>query len=290
MIVGGHGRSGARNRGGGGRVDPLQPRDRPAGDGRQGGAPEEHLRLALAVEPDQARRAGCSARACRSSAGRCRWWRCCSRRWSSCSRRSRRPARADVPRRADARRARRAPRVPGDERDRARRDRRGPVRAPRNTTHTPQRWTIALVLVGLGARRPAALRCCARSAVARRRVTMLGAGCAFGWSGIATKLASDDLSQRATSLSAAAWGLSTGGGLGRRRAQRDERAAVAPGDPGGAGGVRDSDGRAGRASRRCCSASASRDTPLGGRAAGAARWCCSWAEPPRWRARRCCWR
>ena len=47
MIVGGHGRSCAGNRGGGGRVEPLQPRDRPPGDGRQAGAPEEHLRLAL---------------------------------------------------------------------------------------------------------------------------------------------------------------------------------------------------------------------------------------------------
>ena len=38
MIVGGHGRSRAGNRGGDRGVDPLQPRDRAAGDGRQGGA------------------------------------------------------------------------------------------------------------------------------------------------------------------------------------------------------------------------------------------------------------
>ena len=45
-------------------LDALQPRDRPAGDGRQARRPhEEHLRLALVGRPRPPRRAGCSARA-----------------------------------------------------------------------------------------------------------------------------------------------------------------------------------------------------------------------------------
>ena len=71
MIVSGHGRSRAGNRGGGRGVDPLQPRDRPAGDGRPRGA----ARGAPAPGADPraccSARAGCSAPACRSSAGRC---------------------------------------------------------------------------------------------------------------------------------------------------------------------------------------------------------------------------
>jgi hypothetical protein len=41
-------------------------------------------------------------------------------------------------------------------------------------------------------------------------VTMLGAGLAFGWSGVATKLASDDLAH-AYLIAAVGWGLATGG-------------------------------------------------------------------------------
>jgi hypothetical protein len=78
----------------------------------------------------------------------------------------------------------------------------------RNTSHTND-LTVTLVLVGLGlltllpyavnrVRRPAA------------SLTMIGAGLGFAWSGVATKLASDDLARGALAL-AAAWGISTAG-------------------------------------------------------------------------------
>lgn len=78
---------------------------------------------------------------------------------------------------------------------------------PRSTGHTSERLTIALVLLGLGLASllPYALRAIRRSPAS---VTMLGAGLAFGWSGIATKLASDDLSAGHLAI-AAAWGLAT---------------------------------------------------------------------------------
>jgi hypothetical protein len=78
---------------------------------------------------------------------------------------------------------------------------------PRSTGHTSERLTIALVLLGLGLASllPYLLRAIHRSPAS---VTMLGAGLAFGWSGIATKLASDDLSHGHLVV-AAAWGLST---------------------------------------------------------------------------------
>jgi hypothetical protein len=78
----------------------------------------------------------------------------------------------------------------------------------RTSTHTSN-LTVTLVLVGLGlltllpyavnlARRPAA------------SLTMIGAGLGFAWSGVATKLFSDDLAHGSL-LFAAAWGLSTAG-------------------------------------------------------------------------------
>jgi hypothetical protein len=78
---------------------------------------------------------------------------------------------------------------------------------PRSTGHTSERLTIALVLLGLGLASllPYVLRAVRRSPAS---VTMLGAGLAFGWSGIATKLASDDLSAGHLVV-AAAWGLAT---------------------------------------------------------------------------------
>jgi drug/metabolite transporter (DMT)-like permease len=77
---------------------------------------------------------------------------------------------------------------------------------PRSTSH-PQELTITLVLVGLGAASliPYMLRALGRSNAV---VTMVGAGLAFGWSAVATKLASDDLAVGHL-LPAAAWGLST---------------------------------------------------------------------------------
>jgi hypothetical protein len=79
---------------------------------------------------------------------------------------------------------------------------------PRSTGHTTERLTIGLVLIGLGLASllPYLLRATIRRSPAS--VTMLGAGLAFGWSGIATKLASDDLSAGHLVV-AAAWGLST---------------------------------------------------------------------------------
>jgi hypothetical protein len=78
---------------------------------------------------------------------------------------------------------------------------------PRSTTHTSEELTITLVLVGLGVASllPYLLRAVGRSPAA---VTMVGAGLAFGWSGVATKLASDDLAGGHL-VAAAAWGLST---------------------------------------------------------------------------------
>jgi hypothetical protein len=79
---------------------------------------------------------------------------------------------------------------------------------PRSTTHTSEELTITLVLVGLGVASllPYLLRALGRQSPAA--VTMIGAGLAFGWSGVATKLASDDLSGGHL-VAAAAWGLST---------------------------------------------------------------------------------
>jgi drug/metabolite transporter (DMT)-like permease len=79
---------------------------------------------------------------------------------------------------------------------------------PRSTTHAD--WTtLALVLAGLAlaSMLPYLLLRLGRSLPS---VTMLGAGLAFGWSGVATKLASDDLSH-AYLGAAIGWGLATGG-------------------------------------------------------------------------------
>jgi drug/metabolite transporter (DMT)-like permease len=83
---------------------------------------------------------------------------------------------------------------------------------PRSTTHTSQQLTITLVLVGLGAASllPYLLRAVRHSPPL---TTMLGAGLAFAWSGVATKLASDDLAQGHL-VAAAAWGLSTAAASG----------------------------------------------------------------------------
>jgi hypothetical protein len=83
---------------------------------------------------------------------------------------------------------------------------------PRSATHTSQQLTITLVLLGLGfaSLLPYLLRVVGRSPAA---VTMMGAGLAFAWSGVATKLASDDLSQGHV-FTAAAWALSTAAASG----------------------------------------------------------------------------
>jgi hypothetical protein len=77
----------------------------------------------------------------------------------------------------------------------------------RSTTHTSEELTITLVLgaLALASLLPYILRVLGRSNAV---ITMLGAGLAFGWSGVATKLASDDLAGHHL-LPAAAWALST---------------------------------------------------------------------------------
>jgi drug/metabolite transporter (DMT)-like permease len=83
---------------------------------------------------------------------------------------------------------------------------------PRSTTHTSEELTITLVLLGLALASllPYLLRALGRS---RPEITMLGAGLAYGWSGVATKLASDDLSGHHL-LPAALWALSTAAASG----------------------------------------------------------------------------
>jgi hypothetical protein len=78
---------------------------------------------------------------------------------------------------------------------------------PRHIHHGREALTITIVLVALGVASmlPYILRAFGRQ---RAVVTMIGAGVAFGWSGVATKLASDDFAAHHY-LTAAAWGLST---------------------------------------------------------------------------------
>jgi hypothetical protein len=78
---------------------------------------------------------------------------------------------------------------------------------PRSTGHTSERLTILIVLLVLAVASllPYLLRAVRRSPAS---VTIVCAGLAFGWSGVATKLASDDLSHGYL-IVAAAWGLAT---------------------------------------------------------------------------------
>jgi hypothetical protein len=78
---------------------------------------------------------------------------------------------------------------------------------PRSTGHTSEHLTILIVLVVLAAASllPYLLRAIRRSPAS---VTIVCAGLAFGWSGVATKLASDDLAHRYFVV-AIAWGLAT---------------------------------------------------------------------------------
>ena len=78
---------------------------------------------------------------------------------------------------------------------------------PRSTTHNSEELMIALVLgaLALASLAPYVLRILGHP---RAEVTMIGAGLAFGWSGVATKLASDDLA--GNHLTAAlAWAIAT---------------------------------------------------------------------------------
>jgi drug/metabolite transporter (DMT)-like permease len=78
----------------------------------------------------------------------------------------------------------------------------------RSTNHSSEELAIALVLLGLAlaALAPYMLRAIGRSYPA---LTMVCAGLAFAWSGVSTKLASDDLS-RGDLTGALLWSLATG--------------------------------------------------------------------------------
>jgi hypothetical protein len=78
---------------------------------------------------------------------------------------------------------------------------------PHSVTHTSQQLTIVIVLLvlGLAALTPYLLRLFGKT---RPELTMICAGLAFGWSGVATKLASDDLSNGHLPA-AAGWALAT---------------------------------------------------------------------------------
>jgi hypothetical protein len=78
---------------------------------------------------------------------------------------------------------------------------------PRSNGHTSEHLTILIVLVVLAAASllPYLLRAIRRSPAS---VTIVCAGLAFGWSGVATKLASDDLAHGYFGV-AIAWGLAT---------------------------------------------------------------------------------
>jgi len=83
---------------------------------------------------------------------------------------------------------------------------------PLSTSQTGGRLTVTLVLVGLALASllPYLMRALGRSS---SEVTIICAGLAFGWSGVATKLAADDL--HGHHLAAAAlWGLSTAAASG----------------------------------------------------------------------------
>jgi hypothetical protein len=79
---------------------------------------------------------------------------------------------------------------------------------PRTTTHADwQILTLVLVGLGLASLLPYIMLRFGRSLAT---VTMLGAGLGFAWSGVATKLASDDLSYGHIGV-AIAWGVATAG-------------------------------------------------------------------------------
>jgi hypothetical protein len=79
---------------------------------------------------------------------------------------------------------------------------------PHTTTHTgDETITFTLIALGMLATTPYLISITRRPAPS---ITMIGAGLAFAWSGIATKLASDDLSHGHLGV-AAAWAISTAG-------------------------------------------------------------------------------
>jgi hypothetical protein len=242
MIVGVNGRSHPGNRGGRGRVGALQPRGRAAGDGRQAHSPHRAPAPRACPQPaapcslaggNRAFDAWLAATGRGAAAGLAR---------DRATDDGRRSARAAVLRRAHARRACRAARAPRDACDhrRCRRHRRlcprpqhrAPQRPDRHARARRARAADAAPICRQprapagrfaddGRRRPRLrLERCGNEAVLRRSLT------------------------RATVVRRRLGALD-GRGLGSGGAQRDERPADAPGDPGRAGGLRHSDDRAG---------------------------------------------
>jgi hypothetical protein len=245
MIGARHGRSGAGNRGGGGRVDALQPRDRPPGDGRQGGAPRRAPAPGAGLGPGQActlagghgtfdpgLAAADRGAAARSVGGRA-------------ARARRGAAGADVPGAANAQRARRALRVHRDGRDRDRRDRRRPGGSA--AQHDPH---IRGAHDHAGAGRPGVGEPAALPAARARPIPRRGDDDRRR-TRVRLERGSDEARLRrprpGTPGHGRRLGAVHGGGIRGRSAERDECAAVAPGDSGGAGRLRDSDRGSGRA-------------------------------------------
>ncbi len=102
---------------------------------------------------------------------------------------------------------------------------------------------IVLVLLALASLLPYVLLRVGRPPAS---VTMLGAGFAFAWSGVATKLASDDLAHGYL-LVALGWGLSTAGASAVASLSEMSALQSRPGNPGRPCRIRNPDGGAGAA-------------------------------------------
>jgi hypothetical protein len=241
MIVRGNGTL-PGNRGGDRRVDALQPRGRAAGDGRQAHPPHRAPAPGAGAQPAQTsalagRHGTVAARLAAASRGAAAGT---ARRGPADDGHG--PARAAVLRPAHAGRARRPARAHCDVRDRTRRGRHGTVRACA-LEHPHQRPD--------------------RHARARRARPLDSRALHRQPRAPASGLADDDrggtwlcLERRGheavlrrplsrTPLVRGRLGAFDGRRISRGGAQRDERLADAPGNPGGAGRVRDSDDRAG---------------------------------------------
>jgi hypothetical protein len=242
MIVGVHGGSHSGNPGSGGRVGPLQPRGRAAGDGRQAHSPYRASAPGAGAQPT----APCALAGWNGAVDA--WLAAAGRGAAAGLARDRaaddgrRAARAAVLWRAHARRARRAARARRDVRDR---DRRGRHRGHRSgAQHEPYAQPH---------RDGCARRTWAADAAAVRGQPRSAAGRVADDGGGGARLRLERRRDEAVlrrslpgaPMVRARLGALDGRRLGGRGAQRDERPADAARDPGGAGGVRDSDGRAG---------------------------------------------
>ncbi len=242
MIVGVNGRSHPGNRGGRGRVGALQPRGSAAGDGRQAHSPHRAPAPRACPEPvasyslaggDRAFDAWLAATGRGPAAGLA-----CDRAADD----GRRTACAAVLRRAHARRACRATRAPRDACDRRwrRRYRRLCPEPQHRAPRRPDRHGRARVTWAADA---ASLRRQPRAPTGR----IADDGGRGSW--LCLERCGDEAVLRRPFPRAPVvrgrLGALDGRGLGGGGAQRDERPADAPGDPGRARGLRNSDDRAG---------------------------------------------